>query len=815
MTDHFLSQVSKPFEEETTKQQTTNSNQATGVHKSKKHKLSTKVAPEKQISLYSLAEPIKNSSLDKEREYRKNKVIQSQNSYSSSNNNTSNLINYNNASNYNSNSKKSNFQSPTQKNFKSKYSNSGVSNNKDKDNKEKDHYSNNNSNTNTNNKQSKVNELLSSPSVNNTTKNKIQIMNSNYSRLNQVNNKSSNNNLPISVVPKACITSSQFMSPSSTTHKSYDSSHSQTSVYNLKRSEKSDDENLPTNNSIGLKGALSNNINNGLSNNAVISGTNSNINANSYLNNLVNTANTVNTNNSNTNSKKSNDFKLKYKTEKCKFWELYKECKYGDNVSKTLITLLSSLLLLLQCAFAHGLEEIKLKTNINPNYKTKKCIQFYENGYCPYGIRCQFLHKEQFVGDKPATIAPITTTSTIPNNYFYSPQTIIGGVSQVSKELSYKKLLDSIMDKYNQTNVNNNYASNQNQIKNHIQTNFSIANTNSNSIPPNKAEVNIDINNINCNSNINSNLINNDANNSSSIDPESRKRLNAFKMIVNNNNNNANINNEEIDNLGINNGHNYLNDYNPYLDNSNKRNRANTDHEEYNQRALKQISKFHNFTNLMTKDKNTSTNNETYIEKENMILASSTNNPVSLQKLYLMNRMSTTTEVDVELEQRCSHILDKEKEQYYNEYQSKNQDKDEDEDIDFSAEYQEIENEIKNYTKMSKEASYNKEYLNNNNYYNDKEETTDYKNLDSYNFCNIENLKMNDSLNDSDINKNNDNDGDEAQLKKKFSRSRFLSAQTSFYILFYSNGDSNANILQWWLIKIHISKNKKISRIFY
>lgn len=32
-------------------------------------------------------------------------------------------------------------------------------------------------------------------------------------------------------------------------------------------------------------------------------------------------------------SKKCNDFKVKYKTEKCKFFDLYKECKYGDNVS--------------------------------------------------------------------------------------------------------------------------------------------------------------------------------------------------------------------------------------------------------------------------------------------------------------------------------------------------------------------------------------------------------------------------------------------------------------------------------------------------
>jgi hypothetical protein len=32
------------------------------------------------------------------------------------------------------------------------------------------------------------------------------------------------------------------------------------------------------------------------------------------------------------NAKKSNDFKVKYKTEICKFWDINKTCKFGDNV---------------------------------------------------------------------------------------------------------------------------------------------------------------------------------------------------------------------------------------------------------------------------------------------------------------------------------------------------------------------------------------------------------------------------------------------------------------------------------------------------
>jgi hypothetical protein len=34
---------------------------------------------------------------------------------------------------------------------------------------------------------------------------------------------------------------------------------------------------------------------------------------------------------------------------------------------------------------------------VTNNYKTKRCKQFFESGYCPYGSRCQFLHREYFL----------------------------------------------------------------------------------------------------------------------------------------------------------------------------------------------------------------------------------------------------------------------------------------------------------------------------------------------------------------------------------------------------------------------------------
>ena len=73
---------------------------------------------------------------------------------------------------------------------------------------------------------------------------------------------------------------------------------------------------------------------------------------------------------------KASDFKIKYKTELCKFYEMTGKCKYGEN-----------------CAYAHGIENLRSKVTNTTAYRTKKCIQFFETGYCPYGSRCQFQHQ--------------------------------------------------------------------------------------------------------------------------------------------------------------------------------------------------------------------------------------------------------------------------------------------------------------------------------------------------------------------------------------------------------------------------------------
>ena len=70
------------------------------------------------------------------------------------------------------------------------------------------------------------------------------------------------------------------------------------------------------------------------------------------------------------------DFKIKYKTELCKYYEINGYCKYGD-----------------KCAYAHGKENLRSKVTNTTAYRTKKCSQFFEQGYCPYGNRCQFAHQ--------------------------------------------------------------------------------------------------------------------------------------------------------------------------------------------------------------------------------------------------------------------------------------------------------------------------------------------------------------------------------------------------------------------------------------
>lgn len=85
----------------------------------------------------------------------------------------------------------------------------------------------------------------------------------------------------------------------------------------------------------------------------------------------------------NAQSQAGNTYQAKFKTELCKNFELQGCCKWGDS-----------------CCYAHGYSELRNKTHLNPNYKSKICKHFHgPTGYCPYGLRyalpytrCQYFH---------------------------------------------------------------------------------------------------------------------------------------------------------------------------------------------------------------------------------------------------------------------------------------------------------------------------------------------------------------------------------------------------------------------------------------
>ena len=47
-----------------------------------------------------------------------------------------------------------------------------------------------------------------------------------------------------------------------------------------------------------------------------------------------------------------------------------------------------------------------IKSDVSAQYKTKECKKYAQNGYCPYGVRCQFIH-----GQKDTMVSPHSTTT--------------------------------------------------------------------------------------------------------------------------------------------------------------------------------------------------------------------------------------------------------------------------------------------------------------------------------------------------------------------------------------------------------------------
>lgn len=65
----------------------------------------------------------------------------------------------------------------------------------------------------------------------------------------------------------------------------------------------------------------------------------------------------------------------KYKTELCEKFTKYGKCSYKG-----------------KCRYAHGEKELLSRSILNKNYRKQNCVKF-SNGFCPYGMRCLYNHK--------------------------------------------------------------------------------------------------------------------------------------------------------------------------------------------------------------------------------------------------------------------------------------------------------------------------------------------------------------------------------------------------------------------------------------
>ena len=205
-----------------------------------------------------------------------------------------------------------------------------------------------------------------------------------------------------------------------------------------------------------------------------------------------------------------NNFKTKWKTEICRYWEMYGECKFGDS-----------------CAFAHGDSELK-KRKMTFNYKTKPCKQFFELGYCSYGSRCQFSHKKE---DLQKQKNEIGNSSEDEVSYLKIIKEFLSDDNQISHELvkrprlmTFEKITQSTLEESKNSKlqlyediINIKNSNNKNDFKfklsdDSYHTNVSSDNNNNNDNNENNENNDNNDNKENNDNNDNNNINNNDNN---------------------------------------------------------------------------------------------------------------------------------------------------------------------------------------------------------------------------------------------------------------------------------------------------------------
>lgn len=81
-----------------------------------------------------------------------------------------------------------------------------------------------------------------------------------------------------------------------------------------------------------------------------------------------------------------------------------------------------------KCRYAHSASELR-KIERHPRYKTQICRTYHENGTCPYGVRCTFIHEHQSMAN--------------PNIYHYQETTANRNPQQSALESQNLKTIPS------------------------------------------------------------------------------------------------------------------------------------------------------------------------------------------------------------------------------------------------------------------------------------------------------------------------------------------------------------------------------------
>lgn len=122
------------------------------------------------------------------------------------------------------------------------------------------------------------------------------------------------------------------------------------------------------------------------------------------------------------NSPKNGTKSSLYKTELCKRFSEFGNCRYGA-----------------KCQFAHGIAELRHVVR-HPKYKTTKCKSYWGSGHCPYGSRCRFIHEETEAFAQPQ----------------FSPPAGMGGSGSLSGAMFKEQQFGSLMMPPSANNGNNN-----------------------------------------------------------------------------------------------------------------------------------------------------------------------------------------------------------------------------------------------------------------------------------------------------------------------------------------------------------------------